>query len=451
MLPALSCLGILFLTNVAGAEPWRLGASPGLPNWLHLSGQYRLRGEFLDNAYRPTGEGSDQVLASRLLLKAEATGERVYGGIELEDSRVWLDDAGTPLGTDDVNTLEPLQVYVGWRAKGWFGADDQVDLKVGRFTINLDSRRFVSRNGFRNTINAYSGFHGTWSGSDGRTVQLFFTNPVDRRPSTRPKLDDNSYEFDRDISELRFWGAHLGGVRLSEHTTGSFYLLGLQEEDGPGYASRNRDLLTVGTRFTGNTGAWEWEIETAFQFGEARETAALQDTTDIDHRAWFLHWRLGRSLSDRVSLSLRYDYASGDDTPGDNKMERFDTLFGSRGFEYGPTGIYGALARSNINAPAIQLDWSASDTVGVFVRYRAARLASDRDVFVTNGVVSPTGAAGSFIGHQFDTRARWQAMPGNLTVDAGGALLLKGEFLEADPRVSRSNTVYAYLQATFAF
>lgn len=439
------------LTNSAGAEAWRLGANPGLPEWLHLSGQYRLRGEFLDNSYRPTGDGSDQVLASRLLLKAEASGERFYGGIELEDSRIWFDDAGTPLGTDDVNALEPLQIYVGWRTKNWLGDDDQIDLKVGRFTVDLDSRRFLARNGFRNTINAYTGLHGTWGGADGRTVQLFYTMPVERRPFTRPKLDDNKNEFDRDLSELRFWGAHVGGVRLSEHTTGSFYLLGLQEDDGPGYASRNRDLLTFGTRLLGQTAAWEWEIETALQFGEARETSAAQDTTDIDHRAWFLHWRLSRSLSERVKLSLRYDYASGDDVPGDSKLQRFDTLFGSRGFEYGPTGIYGALARSNIHAPAIQVDWSASDTVGVFLRYRAAWLASDRDVFVTNGLVSPTGAAGSFIGHQFDTRARWQAIPGNLTVDAGGAFLLKGEFLEAEPRVSRGNTVYAYLQATFTF
>ena len=80
-------------------------------------------------------------------------------------------------------------------------------------------------------------------------------------------------------------------------------------------------------------------------------------TQDLDHFAHFHHLSLGYSFDVPWSprLSLHYDYASGDDDPSDGDNSRYDTLFGSRRFDYGPTSIYGAFARSNINTPGVRL------------------------------------------------------------------------------------------------
>ena len=99
--------------------------------------------------------GGDQLLTWRTMLKLTASknGYSLVG--EMIDVRGALADTGTPLGTDDINTLEPQQAYVGW--KGTTSAGDGLDLRFGRQTMNLGSRRFIARNVFRSTINAFNG------------------------------------------------------------------------------------------------------------------------------------------------------------------------------------------------------------------------------------------------------------------------------------------------------
>ena len=81
------------------------------------------------------------------------------------------------------------------------------------------------------------------------------------------------------------------------------------------------------------------------------------DVTDLDHRAWFVHLDATRKLPGawQPRVILRFDYASGDEDPDDGEWNRFDTLFGDRRWEFGPTGIYGALTRSNILSPGAAL------------------------------------------------------------------------------------------------
>lgn len=141
----LPLLSILLFSTAGSAEE--------NPIWS-LDGSYRLRYESLHNAYRAGAAGSDQIIVSQLLASLKANGEHFFGELEIEDARSWLDDAGTPLGTDDVNTLEPLQVWVGWRQQ------DKFTVKAGRLTLSIGSRRLMARQRFRNTINAFDGVYG---------------------------------------------------------------------------------------------------------------------------------------------------------------------------------------------------------------------------------------------------------------------------------------------------
>ena len=147
----------------------------------------------MDNTFRIVGPAQDELLVSRLLVHARATGERYYGGVELQDSRAWLHKDLTPVGTDDVNALEPLQLYAGYRT-------DKLDVQLGRMTMDVGSRRFVARNRTRNTLNGFTGINVRWTLPGRRGLQAFLTMPTARLPNNleRGKLRGNDFVLDQE-------------------------------------------------------------------------------------------------------------------------------------------------------------------------------------------------------------------------------------------------------------
>ena len=447
-------LGFLLAISMPGivlAEdaPWRIDTALGVPGWLSITGSYRLRYEHMDKTFRIVGPEQDELLVSRLRLHARATGERFYGGIEIEDARAWLDQDLTPVGTDDVNALEPLRVYAGYRT-------DKLDVQVGRMTMDVGSRRFVARNRTRNTTNAFTGINARWTLAEGRGLQAFLTMPVARLPNNleRDRLRNNKFELDQEHAERTFWGLYLSGVRLAADTDTDWYVLGIQEKDRPGLPTRNRDFVTAGLRVRKATDTWAFEFETAYQSGTTRATLLPSDVTDLDHRAWFAHAELSSDLAGRwdPSLIFRLDYASGDKDPDDGEFNRFDTLFGARRWEFGVTGIYGVFARSNIVSPGVGIRMKPTPAFDMRIDYRPGWLASDRDFLTTAALRDRDGNSGSFIGHQVEARVRWAPPSGNLSVDFSTAYLRKGEFLENAPFAPPGDHVfYWYFGTSLSF
>ncbi len=426
-----------------------------VPENLTISVNYRLRYETLDGRFRSGLLGSDQILAQRLLVAAEYDFGGFYVGAELQDSRQHLADTGTPLGGDDVNAVELLRGYVGYRAESAFRTGDRLDVTAARITMDVGSRRLTARNRFRNTINGFTGLNAVWTGPGDDTLQAFYTLPVARRPADLARLLDNEVEVDEENSRQRFWALHYTRPQTFGDLTAEVYLFGLQEKDRDDLQTRDRSLLTPGFRLykERSAGGFDYEIETALQFGHAALSSA-PDAPRLDALAHFHHLHLGYTFDDawRTRVLLQYDYASGDDDPTDGDNGRFDTLFGARRFEFGPTGIYGALARSNVNAPGARLEVQPTTRWRGFVGYRAAFLAAGRDALTTAGVQDATGGAGRFVGHQVETRVRYDLIPGAVRLEAGAAYLKDGRFLETAPNTSpSSDSLYGYSQITFDF
>jgi hypothetical protein len=437
-------------------KPWRLGTALSAPDWFTLGGTYRVRYETLDNPYRAGASGSDEILVERLLVNARVDIDHVFANVELQDSRQQLADSGTPLGTDIVNTLEPLQAYVGMRFSDALAKGDHLDFQLGRVTIDNGSRRLLARNSYRNTINAFSGLHATWKGSDGAEVQALFLQPVQRKPSDFASLKDNDQELDTDSGDARLWGVFVSQPRLIGNITGEVYFYGFRSRDHVGIPVADRDLYTPGARVFSKpaAGAWDLEVEGAYQWGTSRASTAASDRRDLQHEAGFFHGEVGYTLKANLSprFEISYDFASGDHNPGDNENNRFDTLYGARRFDFGPTGIYGAFARANINTPGLRLELKPSKKISAMVGYRAVWLASDKDQYTTARLQDPTGRSGSFIGNQLEAQVQYNVLPGNVALEFGGAYLMHGEFLDDAPNApDEGDTTYLYAAATLTF
>lgn len=440
-------IGLDLVSSAPGTEedrPWSLQREldrAGGPEWLEVSGSVRLRYEGIDGQFRAAGRLDDQdhVFVLRTLLKIAADFETVAFTVEGQDSRQYGGNFGSALGTSSVNAAELLQAHVELRFSGHM-------LRAGRQTIDLGSRRLVARNRFRNTLNAFTGLRWDWK-EDEFALTVFYTLPVRRTPSDLPSIIDNEVEFDDEGLGQQFFGVYY--ERVFERHVFSAKAFGLLEDLR---GSNDRDIFTISVRFIlpKKKGELDYEIEGAFQFGKSRRTGS---GPRLDHRAGFVHVSVGYTFDAawRPRVRLAFDWASGDDDPGDGENNRFDTLFGARRFEFGPTGIYGAIARSNILSPEARLELKPRSDMSLMFAARTLFLASREDAWTTARVADPSGSSGRFVGQQLEARWRWDLFRGVLRLEAGLAVLFHGEFQDDAPGGQGTDTVYGYFQTVFKF
>ena len=149
-------------------------------------------------------------------------------------------------------------------------------------------------------------------------------------------------------------------------------------------------------------------------------------------------------------ISLRYDQISGD--KGGSHYGRFDTLFGMRGAEFAPSGIYNTVGRANLISPGVVLELSPDEQSDAYVRFRPLWLESRTDSFSTSNVRDATGRSGNFAGNQVEVRWRRWLVPEALRLELNGVWLAKGRFLREAPNSPRtSDTRHGALNLTAFF
>ncbi len=389
-----------------------------LPDWLDLEMENRTRFESYDHPWRANqaiGNGrTDAQIAMRSRVRIGLGGDGPLKFLfEGQDSRSYLDgDRGDFRDTTTVNEFDILQLMGSLTVKNVFGTGLRTDAHFGRMTMDFGRRRLIARNDFRNTTNAFDGFHwhlaqeGTWR------IRAFATQPVVR--------DD--VRLDQQYHNFLFWGTYLESRHFPWFQMDAYYL-GLNDQRVPN-GTAHRTYTTAGGRLCKDPkpGELDYEIETTWQTGTRGVT---------DHFAHFQHLDLGYTfkLPWTPRLVFHYDYASGDREPGDSQSEGFDTLFGARRFELGPTGIWGPHSRTNLNSPGWRLIVTPTPNVILQVKHRVWHLAQSRDSFGNTGLRDTTGNAGTSLGHDVELRAQWM-VTSNLDFDAGYVHWFKGSYFD---------------------
>jgi hypothetical protein len=331
-------------------KPWRINNY--LPKWFSLTGSIRGRYEALTNNFRPGRNKNDQALQMRNLMEAGFhVGAASFVG-EIQDSRAYLTDVNGNVSTIVVNAVELLQGYLNVHLDDAITKGSTLDLRLGWQTMDLGGRRLIARNRFRNTIQNCTGLTADWQGADKSELFVFFVLPIRVLPpnTARQGLVDNRIEFDQALINYRFGGAHYQRADLPFDTTGEvyFFVLGQDPDQGEN-RSRPRRVYTPGIRLlrSPKKGDLDLDVEVVLQGGDL-----YPDPVDSNLQvfAQFVHATFGYTFdvpwSPRVSAEL--DYASGEKNTDDGRWGRFNTLFGARRAEFGPTGAFGLLGRENM-------------------------------------------------------------------------------------------------------
>lgn len=411
----------------------------GKPDNLTISGGVRLQIESIDGQYRPDAADSDTPLLMRTKLAVEYDAGPVRIGGELWDGRVYGQKSNSSAGTTEVNALEVVQAYLA------FDLAEKATLGVGRITLDLGSRRLVSRQNFRNTTNAFAGVHLHLGDDDQDRLDIFWTMPQLREPNDPEGIRNNRVSLDPSSTALQFFGMSYEAPIASGFRAEAF-LYGLTERDTLTVETANRRLITPGARLyrLPKAGLVDLDLDVAIQRGRARRSNDPQDLVNRDVKAWAMHGEIGYTFPTpwQPRLSIVYDHGSGN--RGSDTITRFDTLYGARRFDFGPTSFYGLVSRINSVSPGVRAEAKPHRRLNVFKMYRAIWLDSASDAFAATRVRDAQGQSGRFVGHQFEARALYDLIPKLLQLDVGGALLWKGRFLRDAPNApDTGNTRYA--------
>ena len=424
----------------------------GAPEELTIKGMVRSRIEGIDGQFRPDVAESDFLWSIKTTLLVEYDGGPFRVGGEVWDARAYGQKRNSSAGTNEVNALELVQAYAGVDFR--LGEKVSGALTAGRFTMDIGSRRLVARQTFRNTTNAFTGANLVLNGKGGDKLALLWAMPQIRLPDDRDGIFDNGVKWDHESTALQFFGGSFtkGGVLGG---TLEVYSYGLLERDTADRLTRNRRLVTPGLRAwrKPKAGQIDWDIEGAYQFGETRSSTRANDVTDLDVSAYLLHAELGRTASGgwQPRVSAVFDIASGDRADA-RSHNRFDTLYGARRFDFGPTAMYGPVHRYNMMSGGTRLEFKPGKSSDVMMMYRAFWLNSRTDNFSATGVRDAAGMTGRFAGHQLEARLRRWLVPDLVRIDTGVAYLAKGRFLTDAPNApATGDTRYGYVDLYLEF
>ena len=400
--------------------------------WLEIGFEHRTRYEMRHNDIRHVEGGFDNpfFLRDRAYLGIKEILDPFRFAVEFQDSRVY--NHKFPSTDQENDPYDLIQGYGELYFKNALGEDDRkqnrpVRFRVGRMAYETLDRRFIARNEWRNTTNAFEGFRlNLGREANDWEIDLWGNQPV-RRLQTR---------FDEANSHLWFFGAIGHWRKWSDIITLQPYYMGQKQTADPnGFTATNRLDREIhmpslrGYGKVGNTGL-DFDVNFSYQFG----TNGTQR-----HEAYGYTAEIGQTFKHawKPRLSGFYGYATGDRNPNDNVDNRFDRFFGfARPWSSDHYVIY-----ENIKAPRIRFDLQPTQKLGFETSYAWFWLASktDRlfDSFDGNISVTKdpgfnrdrTGRSGDYVGSALELRVRYQPAS-RVNVVVGYSHFIAGEFVK---------------------
>jgi hypothetical protein len=396
------------------------------PEWLHMGLDFRTRYESYSQPIKKNETTGAAQFSERTDVQLGIRYKPFQFHAEFLDARP-LYNYGVTVSNrmEDQNDL--LQLYGSVGTDNFLGSGLPTELQIGKFTQAFGKSRLIARSNYSNVPISFMGAHWTLGSLKDWEVRTFAMVPVQNHQTSPDTIPSNTL----------FTGLSYLDQRMSWLHTELYLYYITQNKQAQGTSGTNQeqttqgqlaDLFTPGFRLFKPQAkeTFDYEIESAYQFGQS----ALQPGGPLLNTfAYFQHAEAGYTfaLPWTPSIQFKYDYASGDKDPNDNKNGRFNPLFGTQNFPFTYTGIWGLFKRSNINSPGYVVSVEPLKDFHAFFKQRFWWLAQSKDEFTGGGLQDPTGLAGKYVGSELDLRLAWNVGP-NLLLEGGWLYLIKGSY-----------------------
>ncbi|MBL1215868.1 MAG: hypothetical protein D8M59_00050 [Planctomycetes bacterium] len=397
--------------------------------WLSFGGQVRFRAEGFGNFNfgTPTNDDDSFYFLHRYFL---------WGSLNVgENFRVFAqgkaasaEDRDLPGGRRglEADSIDLLDGFAEFTLPTDSGIN--IMLRGGRMELLYGKQRLVSPLDWSNTRRSWDGGLVRVSG-DNWTVDGFWTwfAPVQK------------YSFNDTDDHHEFFGVYAtlenlcdAGVQMDAYWLG-------QDLD-----ASDTDRYTVGTRFWGACGdsGINYEVEAGYQYGD-------MGTTDIS--AWFFASELSYTFADTAWtpwVAAGFDYASGDDNPGDGNSHTFNHLY-PLGHAY--LGFIDHVGRQNIMDLRLSAKVKPMDKLWIKADLHNFWLAENEDSLYNAGGAAIRGGsatADSYVGTEIDLTAGY-TFDHHLNLVGGYSHLFTGSFVSDTGSDDDVDFWFTQLQYTF--
>jgi hypothetical protein len=340
---------ILSVFAAAVTAAWVVPASAGD---VTFSGQYRLRGEFIDNTdYDENLSDTTDFVTQRLRLTANAKAtDDVSVKVTLQDTRTWGTDdiVGVTTGSSSLltdatfNKIDTHEAYIN--VNNIFGTP--VAFRAGRQELVYGDERLIGNFGWSNNGRAFDGVKFMYA-SDMLNVDAFAMNVLE---DTSSSLNDDRY----------FNGVYATLKQIIPDNTLDVYFL--QLNNGSTAVTPN-NLYTIGARLKGMVAGIDYTVELPYQFGDFSPT--------VETSAWAFAAKAGYTLPTpmKIRVGAEYDFATGDTDSADTDQENFNQLFPTNHMHFGIGDVAVANTWSDISVWSINASVDATEQLRLYAAY----------------------------------------------------------------------------------
>ena len=361
-------------------------------NWtMSLGGEIRYRFESETDKFLAAPGSQDSFHLFRYLINADFKYQDSFR-IYVELIGAFDEDRRLARRATDENHWDIEQLFIETNMDLF---DRSWNVRVGRQFLSYGSERFVSPGEWDNVRQRFDGVRMATS-DDTWDFDMWWARPVVSQRKQHDRLNE----------DIEFWGAY-ATYKGMENRALDVYFFALLDEgmsvnpNGSVGSGGDRNIYTLGTRYWGTSGAWDYEAELAGQWGHWSG-----DTV----RAWSFSFDTGYTLETECEtrLGFGFDVATGDRNPGDGTVERFTQLFPDTHRYFGYLDLIGRqnITSANVNVSA----WAVKDVARATVAFHGFWLTNEKDALSGGGVFARDtfGDSGREIGYELDAALTWK-------------------------------------------
>jgi hypothetical protein len=341
-----------------------------------VGGQVRLRGEYRDPiAYSSAALAAEDddlyTLRVRVNLKFAVT-ESIDVFIQPQDARTFGQETG--VADNDKN----LDLHQGWVEIRDI-ANVALTLKAGRFEMKYGDGRMISPSDWALNGRAWDGVVLHYAG-EGWWLDGFYTL-IKEQPNPAGAEDDQEF--------FGLYGCYTG---VEKHEI-DLYVLGRRFPD------LGRHETSIGARFKGASGAFDYSAEAVVQTGEL-------GATDLSTRAFAVTAGYSIDIDWKPRVGVEATWASGDEDPTDSETNTFEAPYPFGHFYQGFADVF---AWKNGLDLALYVRAQPSETFTLQFDVHGFRLEENTDAWYgadLKVIRAGSAAASRSIGTEIDLHAR---------------------------------------------